>query len=356
MSSGQPFFTIGVPTLNRHDLLRETLHSILAQDFTDFEVIVGNDYTQEILSGAMLGISDPRIRFVNHPRNLREVGNMNALLEAATGRYFTWLFDDDLFDPGFLKAAHDILAKENFPPVVFPGYRELREGTPAVQLKVTPGEPVRLTGRGFLRAYFSRRLDVISTTGFFETVNFINTVGGVEELCDSVVGLYCEYLLLVKCALLEQIVYIDAPYVVFRVHADSWGASNTELHKYLQGGERLVRKCAEVMRHPELRQDLEKNLIGVSKIHLAKLCFVTLRAEAASSPLSPLAIGRALKLIFREIKKIKKTVIAESGGSFRLHLNFSLITAKCIYLVLFSFVYYGLKRKSGKQVNADDNC
>ena len=50
---------------------------------------------------------DPRIRFVNHPTNLREVGNMNALLREATGRYFTWLFDDDLYEPGFLKAAYD---------------------------------------------------------------------------------------------------------------------------------------------------------------------------------------------------------------------------------------------------------
>jgi glycosyltransferase involved in cell wall biosynthesis len=81
----RPFFSIGVTTYNRHELLRETLNSILAQSFTDFEVIVGNDYTQEVLTGEMLGITDPRIRFVNHPRNLREVGNMNALLEMAKG-------------------------------------------------------------------------------------------------------------------------------------------------------------------------------------------------------------------------------------------------------------------------------
>lgn len=342
----KPFFSIGVPTFNRHDLLRETLDSILAQDFADFEVIVGNDYTQEVLTGEMIGISDPRIRFVNHPRNLREVGNMNALLTAASGRYFTWLFDDDLIEPGFLRAAHDILAREAFPPALFPRYRVLQGDAPYLPARVSPGELERFSGREFLRAYFSGRLDVISTTAFFATDFFRSTVGGVEELCDSAVGLYCEYLLLVKCGLLGEVLCLDAPYVVFRAHGESWGASNTELHKYLQGGQRLVRRCAEVLRHPDLRPDLERTLIGICKIHLSKLCFVAMRAEAAASTFGLPAIGRALRLVFGEMAKIRATVAAvDSGARLRTQLSFALIAAKCTYLLIFSYFYYGRRRR-----------
>jgi len=71
-----PFFTIGVTTYNRPDLLKQTLTSISAQTFTDFEVIVGNDYTPESLSAENLGINDPRIRFENYPQNLGEAQNM----------------------------------------------------------------------------------------------------------------------------------------------------------------------------------------------------------------------------------------------------------------------------------------
>ena len=39
-----PFFSIGVTTYNRKELLKQTLISIINQTFTDFEVIVGNDY------------------------------------------------------------------------------------------------------------------------------------------------------------------------------------------------------------------------------------------------------------------------------------------------------------------------
>jgi glycosyltransferase involved in cell wall biosynthesis len=341
-----PFFSIAVPTFDRHDLLRETLASLLAQDFADFEVLVGNDYTAEVLSGELLGVNDPRIRFINHPRNLREVGNMNALLAAATGRYFTWVFDDDLIEPGFLRAAHDILTERGCPPALFPRYRVLTDGAPYVPVEVVPGVVTRYTGREFLANYFSGRLEVISTTAFFATELFRTTVCGVEELCDSVVGLYCEYLLLVRCALLGEILCVDAPYVVFRAHAESWGASNTELHKYLQGGERLLRRSAAVLRRPDLRPELERSLLGLSRIHLAKLCFVAMRAEAAAPTFGPAAIARAFAVVTGETAKIRNAVVAEGCDKWRARAVFARLAAKSVYLLAFSWFYYGRRRRA----------
>ena len=53
--SSTPFFSIGVTTYNRPELLKQTLDSISMQTFSDFEVIVGNDFIQEPLSAAALG-------------------------------------------------------------------------------------------------------------------------------------------------------------------------------------------------------------------------------------------------------------------------------------------------------------
>jgi glycosyltransferase involved in cell wall biosynthesis len=347
---GRPFVSIGVTTYNRHDLLRQTLDSILSQTFTDFEVIVGNDYTAELLSGEMLGISDPRIRFINHPRNLREVGNMNALLEMARGRYFTWLFDDDLYEPDFLRTAHNLLEQEDFPSALFPSHRVLRGGAPYRPAKIRPGKIVRLTGRDFLRGYFSSRLHVISTSGLFDTATLKKKIGGVEELCDSAIGLYCEYLFLVHCALLEKILYVDAPFVVFRAHPESWGDSNAELHKYLQGGERLVRRSAEVLRHPSLREDYDRNLLGVCKIHLSTFCFVAARVETSAGAGGIHAVSRALSRVLAEISRMRKTFLTE-GGRRRLITQFRLagIVAKCIYLVFFSFAYYGWRSRASRR-------
>ena len=42
-----PFFTIGVTTYKRRELLSQTLTSLRNQTFRDFEVIIGNDDTSE---------------------------------------------------------------------------------------------------------------------------------------------------------------------------------------------------------------------------------------------------------------------------------------------------------------------
>src|SRR5713226_4574644 len=117
-----PLFSFGVTTYDRVDLLAETLSSILRQTFCDFEIIVGNDNPNRTLSAASLGIHDSRIRFVNHSRNLGELGNMNSLLGLARGRYFTWIADDDLYAPNFLHAVHAALNKFEFPPCVYTSY------------------------------------------------------------------------------------------------------------------------------------------------------------------------------------------------------------------------------------------
>ena len=104
-----PFFSIGVTTYNRGILLKECLASILDQTFTKFEVIVGNDYTSDKLSLDEFNLDDQRFKIVNHDENLGELNNMNWLLHAANGRYFTWLADDDAYYPNFLEYIHRTL-------------------------------------------------------------------------------------------------------------------------------------------------------------------------------------------------------------------------------------------------------
>lgn len=117
MTRRTPFFSVGITTYNQPDLLKQALVSILDQTFSDVEVIVGNDNPGEILSLDWFGLHDSRIRFINHPENLGERGNMNSLLSMSSGRYFTWLADDDFYDPDFLKTLNTELTRFDFPPV-----------------------------------------------------------------------------------------------------------------------------------------------------------------------------------------------------------------------------------------------
>jgi glycosyltransferase involved in cell wall biosynthesis len=353
----RPFVTIGVPTYNRHDLLRQTLQSILDQTFGDFEVIVGNDYTAEVLTGEMLGITDPRIHFVNHPVNLREVGNMNALLGMATGRYFTWLFDDDLYEPDFLQIAYDSLAEHGFPPAFFYSFRMLREEEEFHPQRFHSRQMELLTGREFLRRYSPRRPTVVSTCGLFDTAALRSIVGGVEELCASAIGVYCEYLFLVRCALLERVVQIDTPLVLFRIHAESWSENPRELEKYLEAGRELVRRCAVVLRHPTLVDDFDANLLAICQQHLVTIAH---RVAGLAIVRREFGIGAAFRCLagyFDEASRTRRYFLQAGGSdSFRNRLSLWKVHAGCCYIMAANLGSGLYRRIRGRAVSPSRNA
>ena len=248
-------------------MLKECLSAILRQTFSDFEVIVGNDYTQETLSAEVLGIEDSRIRFVNYAQNLGEVENMNSLLGMGRGQYFTWLADDDLYIPDFLQALHAALVKFNFPPCAFTSFGYYGRTCWPDVMKDFSGQPYLFSGRQFLRMYLGGKLKVLGNYGVFDTES-LRQIGGFESLSDAPIGLLGEYMLLVRTGLLKNIAYVDAPLVLYRAHKASWGRTNTEADPYKQAGKNLVRESVKVLSRPELRDDFRLNISPILKLSL----------------------------------------------------------------------------------------
>jgi len=316
-------------------MLKNALASVVGQSFADFEIIIGNDYTDEVLTGDLLGISDPRIRIVNHPRNLREVGNMNALLDLATGTYFTWLFDDDVYEPNFLQTAHDGLVTSGFPPALFSSFRMLKPTETFQPRAITSVAMREFSGREFLDWYSDRNPKVTSTCGLFHTATLKSVVGGVEELCASAIGFHCEYLFLVKCAQLARIVYMDAPCYVFRRHADSASESSQDLENYHVAGQTLLKRCAEVLQQPALAGTYADNLQKIARIHIITYAYVTARFEFAHRKSLLGACYGALSRHWRESSRTR-ALYASLGGAtgFRTSFAFLKVTSYSWYVIM----------------------
>ncbi len=96
-SSPQPRVSFGVPVYNEEGSIRRCLDSILAQDFSDFEVVVcdnaSTDRTPEIL--ASYAARDARVRVVRNEENLGLIRNWNRAFQLSRGTYFRWLGGDD---------------------------------------------------------------------------------------------------------------------------------------------------------------------------------------------------------------------------------------------------------------------
>jgi glycosyltransferase involved in cell wall biosynthesis len=261
----QPLFSIGLATYNRKDALKRCLESILAQTYRDFEVIIGNDYPLEALSPEVLGMDDSRIRIVNHPQNLGEFRNLRTLLEMANGRYFTWQFDDDLYAPNFLELVHSAVVKFDCPPCVFTSYQVIRRDSHPRKLKSCFGSSQLFSGRQFLRLFLSGKIHTMGLTGIYNA-EYLRREGGFEHLSTSPFALYSEYYLVIRCGLLDQVAYVEAPLVYYRVHEGSWGTTNTELDTYRQTGANLLRKSVGVLSTPPLAVDFSQNASAILRL------------------------------------------------------------------------------------------
>jgi len=270
----RPFFSIGVTTYNRPDLLKETLSSITGQTFSAFEVIVGNDYTREPLSAKLLGIEDSRIRFINHSENLGEVKNMNCLLGVARGQYFTWLADDDMYVPAFLESVHASLVKFDFPLCVFTSYAS--GAAFPDELKSCAGEGQLFKGPVFLRLYLARKLKTIGCYGVFDA-EYVKQIDGIEQLGDGF-SPYSDNLLVIKSGSLEKVSYIDAPLIFYRTHEQSISSVSTDVGTYISAQKDLLSKSIEVFRSDKVKEDFHRNLFLLLAWCIRDLATVVLRS------------------------------------------------------------------------------
>ncbi len=106
-----PRVTIGIPVYNGENYLAESIESILAQTFSDFELIItdnaSTDKTAVICQA--YAQNDPRIRYIRNEENLGASPNYNLLVSLARGEYFKWQAHDDLSTPEFLERCVAVL-------------------------------------------------------------------------------------------------------------------------------------------------------------------------------------------------------------------------------------------------------
>jgi glycosyltransferase involved in cell wall biosynthesis len=104
-TSSNPCISVIVPTYNRCWILKEALDSVLSQEYTDYEVIVvddgSNDATAALLSsyGAQITTFSQQNRGVSAARN--------AGISMAKGNYIAFLDSDDMWLPQKLSCQVD---------------------------------------------------------------------------------------------------------------------------------------------------------------------------------------------------------------------------------------------------------
>ena len=113
-----PRLTIGLPVYNGERYLAESLDSLLAQTFEDYELIISDNASTDGTADICRRYEkqDSRVRYVRQLRNIGSSPNHNFVATEGRGQLFKWASHDDVYAPELLSRCVEAL--DEYPQVV----------------------------------------------------------------------------------------------------------------------------------------------------------------------------------------------------------------------------------------------
>lgn len=122
--------SIITPAYNCANLILETIESVLAQTYDNWEMIIINDCSKDNTVDVVSSYCqrDTRIRLVNMEKNSGSAAARNRGIELANGKYIALLDSDDIWKPQKLERQISFM-KENHYAFTFTAYDVFRDSS-----------------------------------------------------------------------------------------------------------------------------------------------------------------------------------------------------------------------------------
>ena len=115
MNATNDLVSIIMPSYNTAKYISNSIDSVLAQTYTDWELIIvddcSTDNTDEIVKGYL---NDERIRYLKNETNSGAAVSRNYALREAKGKWIAFLDSDDLWEPEKLEKQIAFMVENNY--------------------------------------------------------------------------------------------------------------------------------------------------------------------------------------------------------------------------------------------------
>ena len=201
-----PKIVIGLPVYNGENYLREAIESILAQSYTDFRLLIGDnastDRTSEIAQS--YAKQDSRVIYYRHDRNLGVAGNSNFLFNQSDSPYFRWHAHDDTIAPRYLEQCLELMESNPHLSIVHCRSLTIDEhgdviGNYDYEVPLAAARPSDRLWRILWAGYFNEafgimRSSMLAKTGLFRSFDGSDRNLMMEMLLQGDVGYVNDYL------------------------------------------------------------------------------------------------------------------------------------------------------------------
>ncbi len=103
MNSNMPKISVIIPTYNRADIVKKAIKSVLEQNFSDLELIVIDDHSEDNTEEVVMSFRDSRLKQIRQKKRQGAPAARNAGIKIARGEFIGLLDDDDKWLPNKLK-------------------------------------------------------------------------------------------------------------------------------------------------------------------------------------------------------------------------------------------------------------
>ena len=118
--------SIITPSYNTARFLRETIECVLAQTYTNWEMLIVDDCSTDDTDDVVASFPEARIRYFKNERNSGAAFSRNFALRQARGRWIAFLDSDDLWTPDKLEKQIRFM-EENGCAFSYTNYEEMDE-------------------------------------------------------------------------------------------------------------------------------------------------------------------------------------------------------------------------------------
>ena len=165
--------SIITPSYNSAKFIKECVESVLAQTYTNWEIIIVDDFSQDNSKDkiAVLSEIDSRIKTIFLDENIGAAEARNVAIRKAKGKYIAFLDSDDLWEPQKLEKQLSFMSKNNT-AFSYTTYQSISEdGSNDINIIKAPK---KMTYYSYLKNTIIGCLTVIidrEKTGYFEVPN-----------------------------------------------------------------------------------------------------------------------------------------------------------------------------------------
>lgn len=255
-------FSIILPVRNGGEYLKECVHSVLSQTYSQFNLLVLNNNSSDGTLEWLRSLKDDRIIIKNADTDLSMPDNWARALELPLNEYITFIGHDDRLHKDYLQIMIDLIGRHPRASI----YQTHFNYIDSRGKKVRPCQPMpeKIPVEDFLRLQFTLKMDSMGTGYLFRSSDY-KKLGGFPVAYPNL--LFGDYELFVKLTALSYMAVSAHAGFDYRLHVSLSISTNVDKYRIAFG--RYLHFLSAFQKD---RKGVHQTILEYGKVYLNYYC------------------------------------------------------------------------------------